>query len=448
MIYNFQLQTHPVTQFSHEWETAEVETELTLHSAHHSDGSNHSIAKSTVKLHLGLRGINVSFTSKCLCPRYRASLIISFEKMLPKDSTLTKSSTGLGLKEEMVSVHWVRRNKSCCPIEIRYPILPYTAGSFQRQFRQGQRSGFPAPILWVADLFTHDGEGIRYGRMYRYAGWHIHSILWFDGLNKGLTHDTRNDTKGSTTGQPSSFGSWPSSAPSSPSFRQQTSWHCQELCSSWPTLSGPLFHRLSKPVRLLSYSDRRPSNFIWDRHSTSALSLDCWPSFWPASWSFSMAVSPFKRPNSSDSILAWSTKSVTAVRLVKCPSMTIQLKCLFKGAQEARDYFDQETKKRSSALAAGIRRSLNRISYKSNDQELTNLMQHSPIPAPRSQHNSSDKDQVDPIKRYPNPSNPNLISLSHQVLLLRRRDSGLMAIGHQMSHVRPLTSSRLEGIPE
>nr|CAD7398023.1 unnamed protein product [Timema cristinae] len=46
---------------------------------------------------------------------------------------------------------------------------PDLAGTLQQSFRQAQRRGLPLPILWVADYFTWDGEGLRFGRYYRTA---------------------------------------------------------------------------------------------------------------------------------------------------------------------------------------------------------------------------------------------------------------------------------------
>ncbi|KAL6256110.1 hypothetical protein P5V15_012234 [Pogonomyrmex californicus] len=54
---------------------------------------------------------------------------------------------------------------------------PY-AGLLQRTFREGQRKGLPIPILWIAEYFVIDGEGIRFGRFYRTAGWYCHILLW------------------------------------------------------------------------------------------------------------------------------------------------------------------------------------------------------------------------------------------------------------------------------
>ncbi|XP_020291210.1 dual oxidase maturation factor 1-like isoform X2 [Pseudomyrmex gracilis] len=52
------------------------------------------------------------------------------------------------------------------------------AGLLQRTFRDGQKKGLPIPILWIAEYFVIDGEGIRFGRFYRTAGWYCHILLW------------------------------------------------------------------------------------------------------------------------------------------------------------------------------------------------------------------------------------------------------------------------------
>ncbi|CAL1536658.1 unnamed protein product [Lymnaea stagnalis] len=59
----------------------------------------------------------------------------------------------------------------------RFGFGPF-AGQFNREYRAAQLRGLPLPILWVAEYFTIDGEGIRWGRHYRQAGWYSHIILW------------------------------------------------------------------------------------------------------------------------------------------------------------------------------------------------------------------------------------------------------------------------------
>ncbi|XP_022909299.1 dual oxidase maturation factor 1-like [Onthophagus taurus] len=59
----------------------------------------------------------------------------------------------------------------------RFGFGPY-AGRIQREFRAAQFTGLPLPILWVVDYFVIDGEGFRYGRFYRTAGWYAHIAIW------------------------------------------------------------------------------------------------------------------------------------------------------------------------------------------------------------------------------------------------------------------------------
>ncbi|KAI4483311.1 hypothetical protein M0804_008366 [Polistes exclamans] len=59
----------------------------------------------------------------------------------------------------------------------RFGFGPYS-GLLQRSLRSAQRKGLPIPILWVAEYFVIDGEGIRFGRFYRTAGWYCHILLW------------------------------------------------------------------------------------------------------------------------------------------------------------------------------------------------------------------------------------------------------------------------------
>jgi len=53
------------------------------------------------------------------------------------------------------------------------------AGRFNREYRAAQFRGLPFPILWIAEYFTFDGEGIRWGRHYRQAGWYAHICMWW-----------------------------------------------------------------------------------------------------------------------------------------------------------------------------------------------------------------------------------------------------------------------------
>ncbi|XP_054159680.1 dual oxidase maturation factor 1-like [Oppia nitens] len=52
------------------------------------------------------------------------------------------------------------------------------AGRFHREYRESQYRGVPHPIQWVAEYFTFDGEGVRWGRHYRLSGWYTHILMW------------------------------------------------------------------------------------------------------------------------------------------------------------------------------------------------------------------------------------------------------------------------------
>lgn len=56
--------------------------------------------------------------------------------------------------------------------------MNYTAGLLQKSLREAQRKGLPLPITWIVDHLAIDGEGIRFGRYYRTAGWYAHIALW------------------------------------------------------------------------------------------------------------------------------------------------------------------------------------------------------------------------------------------------------------------------------
>lgn len=59
-----------------------------------------------------------------------------------------------------------------------FVVVFFPAAAFNREFREAQRRGVPLPILAVAEYFTLDGEGIRWGRLYRQAGYYTHLMLW------------------------------------------------------------------------------------------------------------------------------------------------------------------------------------------------------------------------------------------------------------------------------
>ena len=61
-----------------------------------------------------------------------------------------------------------------------YCFIPcFIAGRFNQEFRAAQFRGTPLPIIWIAEYFIFDGEGIRWGRHYRQAGWYAHIMMWY-----------------------------------------------------------------------------------------------------------------------------------------------------------------------------------------------------------------------------------------------------------------------------
>lgn len=87
-----------------------------------------------------------------------------------------KGLHGSGIKEELDSVLTVISTKHTTANNIAFKYL--SAGTFQQEFRKAQYHGTPTPILWVAEYFLIDGEGFRFGRFYRTAGWYTHIALW------------------------------------------------------------------------------------------------------------------------------------------------------------------------------------------------------------------------------------------------------------------------------
>jgi len=59
----------------------------------------------------------------------------------------------------------------------RFGFGPY-AGRISREFRSSILRGYPWPILQVAEYFIFDGEMLRFGRYYRWAGWYAQLFMW------------------------------------------------------------------------------------------------------------------------------------------------------------------------------------------------------------------------------------------------------------------------------
>ncbi|RUS75527.1 hypothetical protein EGW08_016717 [Elysia chlorotica] len=128
-----------LTLFTQSWETAETHTR-TKYKA----GTGHDV-NVTVGVHIGLKGVNITLKGE-------------------KDQ----------IKGETINYN---EHFSWNSPQGRLGFGPY-AGLFNQEYRAAQLKGLPLPILWVAEYFTLDGEGIRWGRIYRQAGFYAHIMLW------------------------------------------------------------------------------------------------------------------------------------------------------------------------------------------------------------------------------------------------------------------------------
>ncbi|BFZ17895.1 hypothetical protein BsWGS_20934 [Bradybaena similaris] len=128
-----------VSNFAMTWETAETQT-ITKYRA----GSGQD-ANVTVGINIGFRGVNITLKGE-------------------KDQ----------IQGETINYN---ENFNWEGLQGRLGFGPF-AGQFNQQFRAAQLRGVPLPILTVAEYFTLDGEGLRWGRYYRQAGWYSHIALW------------------------------------------------------------------------------------------------------------------------------------------------------------------------------------------------------------------------------------------------------------------------------
>jgi dual oxidase maturation factor 1 len=128
-----------VSNFAMSWETATVQTVTKFRA-----GTGHNV-NVTIRVHIGFRGLNITLKGQ-------------------KDQ----------IEGETIDYN---ENFNWEGVQGRQGFGP-SAGQFNRQFRAAQLRGVPLPILAVAEYFTIDGEGIRWGRFYRQAGWYSHIALW------------------------------------------------------------------------------------------------------------------------------------------------------------------------------------------------------------------------------------------------------------------------------
>ncbi|KAJ8951370.1 hypothetical protein NQ318_009306 [Aromia moschata] len=132
-----------VNNFGQEWEVGHVRTK-TAYKA----GTGEEI-NATMSLKIALRGVNVTL------------------KGVPRNSAGVLRNEIINYNERF---EWTWDQG-------RFGFGP-SAGLLQREFRAAQIRGLPLPIIWIMDYFIIDGEGFRFGRFYRTAGWYTHIILW------------------------------------------------------------------------------------------------------------------------------------------------------------------------------------------------------------------------------------------------------------------------------
>ena len=129
-----------LANLSQDWEVAELKNVPTKYKA----GEKKDI-EAEVGVFIGLRGINITLKGE---PEIQLNETINYNEHF--DWRWEQGRFGFGI----------------------------FAGRFNREYREAQFRGLPLPILWIAEYFTFDGEGIRWGRHYRQAGWYSHIMMW------------------------------------------------------------------------------------------------------------------------------------------------------------------------------------------------------------------------------------------------------------------------------
>ncbi|KAL4240764.1 hypothetical protein ACF0H5_001553 [Mactra antiquata] len=128
-----------VINYSPHWEVAETSTVTKYKAGTGKDIHAH------VGLNIGLRGINITLKGT---PVHQLNETINYN--------------------EHFGWSWRQGRNFFGPF----------ASEFNQAYRAAQFRGLPLPILWIAEYFTLDGEGLRWGRLYREAGLYAHSCLW------------------------------------------------------------------------------------------------------------------------------------------------------------------------------------------------------------------------------------------------------------------------------
>ena len=143
-----------VCNFGHEWEVGHV----SIRSPYKPSSAEEMVGN--LGLHVSLRGINITLKGD-----------------------LEQHSKDITRKEvidynEHYSWEWAQG---------RFGFGPY-AGRISREFRAAVTRGTPTPILITAEYFTFDGEGLRFGRHYRLAGYYAHFFMWLAFCTWALTN--------------------------------------------------------------------------------------------------------------------------------------------------------------------------------------------------------------------------------------------------------------------
>lgn len=111
-------------------------------------------------LHIGFFGVNITLKGQLTSPP-----LSNLSETGSKDET-----------EEMETINY-NEHFSWGSSQGRLGFGPY-ASQISKDFRAGVIRGLPIPILQVAEYFTFDGEGIRFGRHYRLASQFCYQLLW------------------------------------------------------------------------------------------------------------------------------------------------------------------------------------------------------------------------------------------------------------------------------
>ncbi|XP_034933826.1 dual oxidase maturation factor 1-like [Chelonus insularis] len=131
-----------LVNYGQEWEVGQIETSTPYRAGEKSE------IQAQIKIKIGLRSINITLKG-------------FGERGTPLEKEIINYN-------ERFSWTWDQGTFGFGP----------SAGLLQRSLREAQRKGLPIPIIWIVDLLSIDGEGIRFGRYYRTTGWYCHILLW------------------------------------------------------------------------------------------------------------------------------------------------------------------------------------------------------------------------------------------------------------------------------